>query len=145
MSELEKDVQKEVDELHVFFVDWFSGNADKDSYEERFVNRFDPAAIFIAPNGMLLEYEQLIGFMQGAYGSNPDFRIAIRDVKIRHESSSQVVATYTEWQRNAVDAPTPDNGRLSTAVLSRDKPFRWLHVQETWLPEEVQSAGPYDF
>jgi hypothetical protein len=83
--------------------------------------------------------------MREAHGSNPDFRIAIRDVTIRHESDTQVVATYTEWQRNAMNSDNADNGRLTTVMLSRGKPLRWLHVQETWLPEDIATAGPYNF
>ncbi|MBT7953007.1 MAG: DUF4440 domain-containing protein [Gammaproteobacteria bacterium] len=145
MSDLERDVHKEIDDMHVFFVEWFNGTADKNSYEEKFVSRFDPAVIFIGPNGMLLDYENLMAMMREAHGSNPDFRIAIRDVTIRHESDTQVVATYTEWQRNAMNSDNADNGRLTTVMLSRGKPLRWLHVQETWLPEDIATAGPYNF
>ena len=145
MSDLLNDVRQEIDDLHVFFVEWFNGTADKDSYEARFVSRFDPGVIFVGPNGMLLEHEQLMGMMRDAHGSNPDFRIAIRDVTIRQQSAEQLIVTYTEWQRNAINSDEADNGRLTTAVLSTTKPFRWLHIHETWLPEEIAAAGPYDF
>ena len=145
MSDIEVAVRQEIEDIHVFFVEWFSGKADKESYEERFVTRFDPGAIFVGPDGMLLEYDMLIGAMREAHGINPDFRIAIRDVAVRHESAELVVASYTEWQMNAVGAPRSDNGRQSTAVMRKGEKLTWLSVQETWLPEEIQDAGPYDF
>ena len=145
MSELLNDVRDEIDDLHVFFVEWFNGSADPGSYEERFVSRFDQSVIFVGPNGMLLEYEQLMAMMRDAHGSNPDFRIAIRDVTIRQQSGEQLVVTYTEWQRNAKNSDEADNGRLSTAILTTTRPFRWLHIHETWLPEDIAAAGPYDF
>lgn len=39
----------------------------------------------------------------------------------------------------------PDNGRVATVLFRETEPLRWLHIHETWLPESVQSAGPYDF
>lgn len=145
MTDLKASVKKEIDELHVFFVEWFNGSADRNCYEERFVSRFDKGVHFIGPNGMILDYDQLMGMMRDAHGSNPDFRIAIRDVNIWHVSDAQIVATYTEWQRNAVNSDDADNGRLTSAILSKSQPFQWLHIHETWLPEEIAKAGPYDF
>ena len=145
MNDIEQAVRKEIEDIHVFFVEWFTGSASKDSYDERFVARFDPAAIFVGPDGVLLEYEMLMEGMRGAYGCNPDFRIAIRDVVVRYESDKQVIASYTEWQMNAVNAERSNNGRQTTAVLAKDEKFSWLCVQETWLPDATQETGPYDF
>ncbi len=145
MSALQQQVEKEVEDIHVFFVEWFNGTADKATYEERFVKRFDPSAFFVGPDGVLLEYSALMEGMRGAHGINPDFRIAIRDVVVRYESKSQVVATYTEWQMNAVNAERTNNGRQTSAVLKKGDSLSWISVQETWLPDEVQDAGPYNF
>ena len=145
MIDTQKAVQAEVDDIHVFFVEWFTGTADKDSYEERFVSRFDTSAFFVGPDGVLMEYDALIEGMRMAHGVNPEFRIAIRDVVVRQESETQIVATYTEWQMNAVNVPRSNNGRQSTAVMNKGDTLSWLCVQETWLPDEVQEAGPYDF
>lgn len=145
MGECQQEVEKEVEDIHVFFVEWFTGTADRESYEDRFVSRFDTNAFFTGPDGVLLEYDSLMEGMRGAHGTNPDFRIAIRDVVVRHESADQIIATYTEWQMNAVNAPRSNNGRQSTAVLNRGNTLSWLSVQETWLPEEMQEAGPYNF
>ena len=145
MSDLAQAVQREIEDLHVFFVEWFNGSADRDSYEERFVSHFDKGVHFIPPSGVLVDYEQLVAMMRDAYGTNPDFAIAIRDVNVWHVTNEQIVVSYTEWQRNSHDTEEPNNGRITSAVLSTEQPFRWLHVQETMLPAEVQAAGPYDF
>lgn len=39
---------------------------------------------------------------------------------------------------------------FGAGFLNRDPqcegwPLRWLRIHETWLPEVVMSAGPYDF
>ena len=83
--------------------------------------------------------------MRRAHGSNPDFRIAIRNVVVRRVMPDVVLATYEEWQRNALASTPPDNARLATVAFARTEPLRWLHVHETWLPGEVAAAGPYDF
>ena len=59
-----------------------------------------------------------------------------------------MLATYEEWQRNALASTPPDNGRVATVLFEDDRAedrLRWLHIHETWLPEEVMAAGPYDF
>ncbi|NKB35579.1 MAG: hypothetical protein GKR93_00230 [Gammaproteobacteria bacterium] len=141
---LEKDVRIEVEELHQFFVDWFNGKADQSVFDE-FTSRFDSKVHYIGPGGALLDQTALTGFLAGARGIASDFRIAIRDVKVLHQSDSHIIATYTEWQRHAVFSDRPESGRRTTVVLSKSKPFRWLHIHETWLPEEIYKAGPYDF
>ncbi|MFT5131863.1 MAG: hypothetical protein ACI9SC_000325 [Gammaproteobacteria bacterium] len=141
---LENDVRTEIEEMHQFFVDWFSGKAEQSVFDE-FTARFDSNVKYIGTNGSLLDRAALLDFLGGARGIGSDFRIAIRDVKVQQLSDSHVIATYTEWQRHATFSDRPENGRLTTVVLSMSKPFRWLHIHETWLPEVIYKAGPYDF
>ena len=141
---LENDVRIEIEEMHQFFVDWFNGKAELSVFDE-FTTRFDNNVKYIGADGPFFDRTALIGFLGGARGIGSDFRIAIRDVKIQHQSDSHVIATYTEWQRQATFSDRPESGRLTTLILSKSKPFRWIHIHETWLPEEIYKAGPYDF
>ena len=73
--------------------------------EEAF-DEIEPRAVL----GRKDEFEATGGLASGmrkGHGSNPDFRIAIRDVKVRAVCGDHVLATYVEWQRNALASRYP--------------------------------------
>lgn len=145
MSDLETTIREEIEDLHVFFVDWFTGAAPKEQLETRFGPAMDEAVVFVSPDGGRLSRNDLMRGFAGAHGANPDFRIAIRDVKVQREIGDLVLATYTEWQKGAARSGRAESGRFTTVLMTRAAPHRWLHVHETWLPEAEQAAGNYDF
>ena len=140
-----------IEELHVFFVSWFAGTVPRDDelFAERFESRLDPDFTLIPPRGVVMPRERLTESVRRAYGTNPAFRIKIRNPELRRADGPQLLATYEEWQRNAKASTPPDNGRIATVTVIRDdrapQGLRWLHVHETWLPPEAIEAGPYDF
>ena len=138
-------IRAEIEDLHVFFVDWFTGKAPKTQLESRFLSSMDADMVFVSPEGDRLSRTDLTVGFEGAHGGNPDFRIAIRDVEVHREIGDLVLATYTEWQRGSKRSGREQSGRLTTVLMTRNAPHRWLHVHETWLPEAEQAAGPYDF
>lgn len=144
---LQAEVREEIEDLHRFFVDWFTGKtANTDAvFTQRFLNRFEEHFLLIPPAGTMLELSMLAGGIRSNHASNPDFRIAIRNVVVRRTWDDLVLATYEEWQRNALASRPADNGRLATILFKRETGLRWLHVHETWLPDAVMQAGPYDF
>ena len=145
MHDLESDVRNEVEAVHRFFVDWFSGAAPEGAFESRFVDRLDPDMVFIPPAGARVGFDALVSSIRKGRGSNPDFRVAIRKVQVHRVLDDHIVATYEEWQRNALMSSPTDNGRIATVLFARAQSFRWLHIHETWLPDAVMAAGPYDF
>ena len=146
-DELHNKVSEEIEALHRFFVDWFSGAlpATDAVFENEFLARFDENFRLIPPAGEILDFSMLAKGIREIHGSNPDFRIAIRRVTIHRTWNSIVLATYEEWQRNALASTPPNNGRITSALIDTSDRPRWLHVHETWLPQNVMEAGPYDF
>ncbi len=144
-STLESKVRNEVEALHRFFVGWFSGALPINSFEPEFLARFDRDFLLIPPAGALLTLGELQTALQRSHASNPDFRIAIRNVKVHRVLDNHILATYEEWQRNALASKPPDNARITTVIFSQAQSLQWLHVHEIWLPESIASAGPYDF
>lgn len=139
-------VQVEIEDLHEFFVGWFSGRVDESMFEQGFSVRFDPECLLIPPAGVILNMGQFAAAIRDNHDTNPEFRIAIRNVTVRRVFADKVVATYEEWQRCARASKPPENGRLATVLLEdQGSRLKWLHIHETWLPEDVQRAGPYDF
>lgn len=143
------DVRTELEALHAFFVRWFGGDvpATDDVFAEGLVDRLDPTFVIVQPAGQLMSKADIERGIRAGYGKSPGFRIAIRNVVVQRELADILVVTYEEWQRNAQASEPPDNGRAATVLFRReaDGTLRWLHVHETWLPEKVMQAGPYDF
>lgn len=144
MSALLDDVRREIEDMHALFVDWVGGTAAETALDDRFVTAMDEGLTFVSPEGREQNRDDLTAGLRAAYGANPAFRIAIRDVKILRKIGELMLVSYTEWQRGTSGARA-ENGRISTLLISRAAPFRWLHVHETWLPEDVQDAGDYSF
>lgn len=147
MTDLER-ASAEIHALHAFFVQWFAGttNDDEAVFEQGLTARLAPDFVIVQPGGQTLTADAIIAGIRSAYGGSDGFRIAIRNVRVLRRAGDLLHVMYEEWQLNARNSTPPNNGRIAT-VLFRDEgaTLRWLHVHETWLPDDVMSAGPYDF
>lgn len=142
----------EVIDLHRFFEDWFGGYCEnsEEVFAERLLSRMHKDFNIILPGGMMIFGAHFWPEFRKLYGSNPDFHISIRAVEQKPLAGGPVyLVTYQEWQRNALQSKPQDNGRLSSAVFvdDADAPngIKWFHVHETWLPDAVIAAEPYDW
>ena len=138
-------ITQEINALHVFFVGWFTGNTPESDFDSGFLARFAEDFLLIPPAGIILNLNNLASSIREGYASNPDFRIAIRNVQVRRQSSNYILATYEEWQRNALASMPPDNARMVSVLFTNAHPLRWLHVHETWMPAETVNTDPFDF
>jgi|TARA_B110000091_G_C13673704_1_gene414875 hypothetical protein len=145
LNEFENIVKTEIEELHKFFVGWFTGTFDAGSFDEGFLARFDPDFLFISPTGIILTLKELSSKIRNTYHTNENFRISIRKVKIQHVLNNEIIATYEEWQRNSITSIAPDNGRVTTVIFKKTEPLRWLHVHETLISEYVGKTKPFDY
>lgn len=148
----ELDAAEEVRALHECFVAWFNGACEASDawFDAHFRCRLAEDFAIVLPGGGRLAREALLADLRAAHGSNPVFRIQVRDVRARALAGGAVwLVTYEEWQRNARRSTPPDNGRLTSAVMvpAAGCPYglKWVHVHETWLPAEVVAADPFDF
>ncbi len=141
----EREVTTEIEALHQFFCGWFGGTLEQSCFGEQFTQRFTPDLVFIPPAGRLLGLADISASVKAGYDSNPEFRVQIRNVSIVREWQDYVLATYEEWQCNALASAPPDNARIATVLFRKEDRLRWLHIHETWMPPEVMAAGPYDF
>lgn len=146
IGQLTEEVAQEIESLHDFFVGWFTGTLSDESFEEHFDHRFDTTTLLIQPGGRTAAFDQFRSAIHSTYDTNPDFRIKIRNVKVVRALNDLVLATYEEWQMNALASSPSDNGRVSSVLFQRQNDrLVWLHIHETWLPEDVMAAGPFDF
>ena len=145
MTDLEDAVRNEVEELHRFFVAWFAGEVDKAELESRFVPHLEDDLLYITPDGNRIGHDGLLEMIRGAHGANADFRIQVRDVRILRDLGDHLIVTYSEWQKQARFSEPSNNARFTTAILTKARPFKWLHIHETSLPEAERGADPFDF
>ncbi len=138
--------------LHEFLEDWFTGRCENDdpAWKERLLQRFTDDFHIFMPAGVLLTGSGLWDPLRAEHGRNPDFKINIRKIERGAALGEGVtVWTYEEWQRNALNATPPDNGRGSSVVFVDDAStptgLKWAHVHETWLPGEIIAADPFDW
>jgi len=142
---LDLAIGEEIEALHRFLVAWFAGKTSEDSFDKGFSNRLDPDFKLIPPAGLCLSRSQVNERIKTAYASNPPFRIQIRNVVVQRVFQQHALVTYQEWQRNARMSNSANNGRVATALFKLDTPLQWLHIHETWLPDDIQSNDAYDF
>ena len=151
MTGLQGAVQAEIEDLHIFFIEWFSGACAKDDavFDRRVTDRMADDLVLIPPGGNAIDKKIICDAVRGGYGLSPDFRIVIRNVELRPvKLAGHVLAIYEEWQRGAVNSTPPDNGRVASVLFKLDdqgRPEKWLHIHETWLPEARYTNEAFDF
>ena len=139
---LAHEVSAEVEAFHDYLSAWFRGDVPRDDavFDRRLSARWPAEMINIQPSGIAHPGQQILEKIRAEYGSNPDFRIAIEDVRVvgvdRSDDGEHVVATYVERQRGARQSTPPENARRSSVWLERDvrgSGWRWRHLHETAL------------
>jgi hypothetical protein len=126
--------QREIEELHQFFMAWFTGSvAESDASFRRFEDVLDDGFELVTPDGETRKRAPLVAGLRALYGSRPDgFKIWIREFRSRTIAPGIELASYEEWQRTAGG----ETSRISSAVFreSEDCPnaVAWVRVHETW-------------
>ena len=123
-------VRKEIEDLHQFFEDWFTGKVGQDI--TRFSSTMASDFELIPPSGQLISRESIVSMITEGYNSQSDRKIWVEDVKTRR-LGNHVIATYYELQTYEGE----DTKRISTAIFSYDPSLPcsslWHHVHETWV------------
>lgn len=139
-------VTGEIVALHDFISAWFRGDepGDRKTYEAGFSGRLVSNFINIQPSGKILSKSDLADPIFNGHGSNPDFRIEIKDVEIRYSSqdAALILATYVEVQHGAINSKPSTNARRSTVLFACNPPgnsMKWVHVHETAVPMDQRS------
>lgn len=133
---MDERCEREIRELHRFFVDWFVGRIPDDDpsfarLERALMERFR----IVTPEGQVIDKVSLLGRLRSAHGVRADrsLTIDIRNVRVRHLEPPLCLLTYEEWQH--LDGVP--NGRLSTVLFREDATaphgVAWLHVHEVGL------------
>ncbi len=136
MTELRAAAIAEIEELHVAFERWFSGETDSlERVEEVLSDDFT----MVPPGGQTVERADLIAGLKKAHGVAP-LSIEIRKPVVRWEGADALLVSYEEWQKT----PGESNGRQSIVLFERNPSapngLTWVHVQETWKPTPARAT-----
>ncbi len=129
MVDLRAAAATEIEELHVEFERWFSGESDSlDRVERVLADHFT----MVPPSGETVHRADLIAGLKMAKGA-VQLDIEIRNPTIRWEGADGLLVSYEEWQTTTEKS----NGRQSTVLFvpDADAPngLKWVHVHETWI------------
>lgn len=126
--------RQEIESLHEFFVDWYTGQTEEGSYDR--VERALAAEFeMVTPDGIRSECADVVDGIRDGYASREPgtFDIEIRNVETRHAGDEHALVRYEEWQ----ETPDGTTGRLSTVLFEDDTDAPgdviWLDLHETWL------------
>jgi len=127
----------EIVRLHDFLADWFRGSLPAVSLGHGLADALHPDFACIMPSGTMVERAALLASIEAAHGSNPAFRIEIREPRLLATwgDGATLLMTYIEAQFGALNSLPADNLRRSSAVFETvDGRLLWRHLQETALP-----------
>lgn len=123
-------VRDEIERLHRFFEDWFTG-VDGHSITE-FSDSLDPQFFLVSPSAETLNKQSVVEGVADHFGRGP-IEITIENVAVAREDRGLTTATYEEHQYEQGQRTVI----VSTVELAADTDtpggYRWLFVHETWL------------
>ena len=143
-------VESEIVALHKFLGGWLNGTLDKDdqTFEAGIRSRLAPNFSNIQPAGTFLTGDTLLAQIYDGHGKSPGFDIRIDNVRVidHHENSARISAVYEEYQKNARNSDRSCNARISTVLFQEvGQQLTWLHIHETWMPEQNHAPDRFDF
>lgn len=134
--------KREIESLHAFFVEWYTGEAPNDA-DERVERALAPDFEMVTPEGNRLERADVVEGIRENYATRESggFEIEIRNVETRYSVDDRALVRYEEWQKT----PNETTGRLSTALFKEDpdapEHVVWLDLHETWLDDPNPDDG----
>lgn len=124
--------RREIEQLHQFFVDWYTGRTQNFTRMERVIgSEFE----MVTPDADVLGRNAVLEMVRdGRDNHDPGaFDIDIRAVTLLDSTETHAVVRYEEWQTS----PDGEDGRISTVVFRPDSEtpngLVWVTVHETWL------------
>jgi hypothetical protein len=134
VQDILSEVRGEIAALHDVLVSWFRGTIAEAALDADFGARLHADFEQVQPLGQVLSRAELLRALRPLRGSNPDFAVEIREVRLLGlwPQPGLVLAGYVEDQFAARNTIPADNRRRCTCMLERGPgSFLWRHVHET--------------
>eukprot|EP00041_Stephanoeca_diplocostata_P016923 m.335923 g.335923 ORF g.335923 m.335923 type:complete len:131 (+) comp20528_c0_seq5:142-534(+) len=122
--------------MYLSFVSKGEAKRCEDSYKKAVDDRLHQSFVNIQPAGKELSRSVLVNGIRNGYGTSPEFRITIKDFKLRWSTDTHALATYVEVQTGARNSAAT-NARISSLLFEvQDDGISWIHLQETGIAVE---------
>ena len=136
VSDTLAEVRDEIETLHDFFTGWFNGTLPESGevFAQGLTDHLHPDFEIVLPSGTVCNRDGLLTPVQQAWGTNPEFRAVVRDVRVLGEwpQAGLVLAAYVEAQTGARNTTPADNLRHATVLFERIAGrLVWRHLHET--------------
>ena len=138
LSKTLAEVRTEIEVLHDFFTGWFNGTLPEsgEAFAHGLADHFHPDFEIVLPSGTVCDRDGLLTPVRQAWGTNPEFRAVVRNVRILGEwpqaGAGLVLAAYVEDQSGARNTTPADNLRHATVLFERRaERLVWRHLHET--------------
>lgn len=130
------DYRAEIESLHAFFVEWYTGVADRDDFQT-VEEALGPSFEMVTPGGEVHERDAILEAVRESFDTYDvgAFDIDIRNVDVVDRYGEATLVRYEEWQEDTEET----TGRLSTALFAPveestgGRAMEWQYLQETWL------------
>ncbi|MFP8890590.1 DUF4440 domain-containing protein [Natrialbaceae archaeon A-CW2] len=126
----------QIETLHEFFADWYSGTIDRDALDQ-LEDVLDDDFEMVTPDGDRFDRTAVVAGIREDYDrDNPGaFVIEIKNVEIIERMGDCAAVRYEEWQESTEGTTR----RISTALFKDDPSapgdLIWLDLHETWLAD----------
>lgn len=131
------DYRAEIESLHTFFVEWYTGVVERDTFET-VEDALAPSFEMVTPGGEVHDRTAIVDAIRESYDTYDTgaFDIEIRNVEVVDRYGEVTLVRYEEWQEDTEGT----TGRLSTVLFSPaqdstgdHQTVEWRYLQETWL------------
>lgn len=124
----------EIVRFHAALENWYQGTSDRADLDRTITDGLHPDFTLIMPAGKVYSRADIVALLTSAHGSNPRFRIEIEECWLVGSWDRVIAAHYVERQTGALNSD-PENRRRSTVLFEATNTLRWLHLQETGMPQ----------
>lgn len=133
MDDLSAQCLREIEDLHAFFVEWFTGRIENsDEHFARLAEALAADFRYVLPGGQLVDRAAVLTDLKTAHGRHTEFYIEIRNSMVLIDDADSAVIFFEEhqWAGHAYTA------RFNTALFrphaNAPNGVVWAFLHETW-------------
>ena len=125
-------IKTEILRLHKDFADWYNAKVTKENkiFNSKITNTLDKNFHIVLPDGYEYNKDSFCKMVYKDYGTDKDFLIKIKYLKIRKLEPNLFLARYEEWQYFDKNIQSK---RTTVSILKKDKKSKiiWIHIHES--------------
>ena len=141
---MEEACRNEIERLHAFFVQWFTGALAKEEFGDSCEAAFSETMCRIDPFGNVVDHSRIIQKLLAGHAcyEGRQFSIEIRNPRVVWNQEHACLMTYEEWQLLDGESTARRSTALFQFKVEAPCGVEWVHLQETWMNQEESTSPP---